>query len=64
VPGSSNVAFTTILPSAGISGGVQLGAHGEFMFARVSSHGAVDSSCAGACKLYGCKLTYSAGAVD
>jgi len=39
LPGSSKVALTSTRPSLGITGGVQFGAHGEFMFARVSSQG-------------------------
>src|SRR5204863_1127647 len=37
VPGSVNVAWTTIFPSFGSTGGVHSGAHGEFMPVRVSS---------------------------
>src|SRR5882724_1867616 len=39
VPGSLNVTWTGVLPSAGIGSATQIGAHGEFAPARVSSHG-------------------------
>ena len=41
VPGSAKVTSTAILLSAGIGGANQMGAHGEFAPARVSSHGLI-----------------------